>query len=282
MTRPSVHILMTDITSRANPKIKQIRALQQRKQREASGLFVVEGVRHVGEAVAAGAAIDYLCYAPDLLTSDFAFALIQNQRAAGVVCYSLSSELFAEIAAKDNPQGILAVIRQKPASLSDLHPPKMNWGIAVVSPQDPGNVGAILRTMDAVGAGALILLEDSVDVYHPTSLRASMGAFFWHPVVTTSFDSFAQWAHHHGYQLVGTSAHGAVDYREVTHYNRPCILLMGSEREGLTAAQIDRCAMVVRLPMVGRVSSLNLAVATGILLYEMMDKGGQSDTTRRI
>lgn len=97
-----------------------------------------------------------------------------------------------------------------------------------------------------------------------------MGTLFWYPVVTAAFDDFAQWSRLHGYHVYGTSAHGRAPYQEVAAYTQPMILLMGSEREGLTEGQRAACELVISLPMRGRASSLNLAVATGVMLYEMM------------
>jgi TrmH family RNA methyltransferase len=128
-----------------------------------------------------------------------------------------------------------------------------------------------LRTIDAVGASGLLLLDSSVDPYHPSSVRASMGALFWYPVVTTAFDDFTRWAEQHAYYVYGTSAHGQLDYREIRSYQRPAILLLGSERAGLTDEQAARCQAVLRMPMHGRVTSLNLSVAAGVLLYAMLE-----------
>jgi TrmH family RNA methyltransferase len=261
---------MSLITSRSNPKVKQARALRQHKARQASDLFLVEGIRHVGEAIEAGASIDSLYYAPDLLKSDFGLQLIESQEKAGIPCYSLASEVFASLAEKENPQGILAVVRQKPALIEELHPGNFDWGVALVSPQDPGNLGTILRAIDAAGASGLILLEDSVDPYHPSAVRASMGALFWYPVSHASFSEFASWTREQGYHVYGTSAHASLDFRQVHSYPRPRILLMGSEREGLSPAQAAVCEQVIRLPMRGRATSLNLGVATGIFLYAML------------
>jgi TrmH family RNA methyltransferase len=295
---------ITVITSRDNPKIKQVRALRQRKERAARGLFLVEGIRHVGEcaiadakagaaageqalvaldtgeSLAAGAVrgslktrwLEYICYSPELLTSDFALALIQDQARQGLPCYSLPAELFISLAEKENPQGILAVARQRSYDLEALNPEGFAWGVALVAPQDPGNIGAILRTVDAVGASGLLLLESSTDPYHPNSVRASMGTIFWHPIVCASFSRFTRWAKLNGYRIIGTSAHGSQDYRMVSPYTRPLILLMGSEREGLTDEQKAACDVLACIPMQGRVSSLNLAVATGIMLYTLLEK----------
>ena len=142
----------------------------------------------------------------------------------------------------------------------------MRAGVGLVAPQDPGNVGTILRTMDAVGADALFLLEGGVELYHPTVVRSSMGTIFWKPVIQTSFDEFVKWARKGNFQLIGTSAHGDVDYQTLVPM-LPWMLVLGNEQKGLSDQQTSICDVTVSLPMKGRVSSLNLAVAAGILLY---------------
>jgi TrmH family RNA methyltransferase len=258
------------ISSRSNPKIKQVRALHQRKARQEARLFLVEGIRHVGEAIEAEAAVAAIYYAPELLKSEFASQLVTTQADKGVACYATTPEVFDSLAEKENPQGILAVVRQPDHRLAELNPGNFSWGVALVSPQDPGNLGAILRTVDAVGASGLILLENSVDVYHPAAVRASMGTLFWYPLVQAAFSDFQVWVKGNGYHVYGSSAHAENDYLQARPYRMPRILLLGSEREGLTAAQQSVCESVVRLPMHGRATSLNLAVAAGILLYTML------------
>jgi TrmH family RNA methyltransferase len=261
------------ITSRNNPKIKGARALRKRKEREKKGLFLVEGIRQVGESVDAGADIQTIFFAPDFLSSIYSQELIQQQSAKGVPCYAVSAEVFASLSERENPQGLLAVVGWHEQLLEALNPDNFDWGVALVSPQDPGNVGAILRTIDAVGASGLLLLNSSVDPTHPTAVRASMGATFWHPVLNVPFDEFSGWTRGHGYHIFGTSTRGSVSYESIDTYERPLILLMGSEREGLTPDQAGVCEALLRLPMEGKVTSLNLAVATGVMLYEMYRKG---------
>jgi TrmH family RNA methyltransferase len=260
------------ITSSSNPKIKQARALRQRKQRDATGLFLVEGLFHIGEALAAHAAIDALFYAPDLVDSDFARQLIDRAVIDGITCYETTADILTSLAEKENPQGVIAVVQQRRTKLADLTPQNFPWGAAIVAPQDPGNVGTILRTIDAVGASGLILLDSSVDPYHPTAVRASLGSIFWYPIVSTSFREWSQWARQQGYHIYGTSAKGSVDYKDVEVYEQPLIVLLGSEREGLSREQAAVCDQLVRLPMRGHVSSLNLAVAAGVVLYAVLEK----------
>jgi TrmH family RNA methyltransferase len=248
------------ITSLSNPLVKQARSLRQKKGRAETGLFLVEGIHHVGEAVEAGWDIQSVLYAPDLLTSDFARDLIALLEKKHVRTQPVS---------KYNPTGILALVSQRARTLADLPAADVSLyrAVALVSPQDPGNVGSILRTMDAVGADALFLLDGGVDVFHPSVVRASMGALFWKPVVHASFDEFSEWARQGGIKLVGASAHAASDYR-AAHFPPPWILVLGSEQKGLSPAQLSACDLTVSLPMRGHASSLNLSVAAGILLYE--------------
>lgn len=258
------------ITSLSNPLIKQARALHQKKARHESGSFLVEGIHHVGEVVEAGWDVESVLYAPELLTSNFARDLIARLETR---TQPVSAQVIESLADKDNPQGILAIVRQKQTRLDDLQSSsapgsrKITCAVALVSPQDPGNVGTILRTLDAVGADALFLLDGGVELYHPTLIRSSMGTIFWKPIVQTSFDEFAGWARKGSYQLIGTSARGDVDYQTLVP-NPPWILVLGTEQKGLSTEQTNACDVAVSLPMKGRVSSLNLAVAAGVLLYQ--------------
>ena len=260
------------ISSRSNAKIRSVRALRQRKGRDESHAYLVEGIHLVGAALESGAAIEAIFYAPDLLTSDYALDLIKQTQSGGLPCYPATPDVFSSLASKEHPQGILAVVQQSRQSLTDLTQENFSWGAACVAPQDPGNIGAILRTIDAVGANGLLMLEGGVDIYHPTAVRASMGAIFRKQVVRAAFDEFSAWAYADGYQVVGSSAQGSKDYQAVKRYRRPLILLLGEERRGLTPTQAEICTSMLRLPMHGKVTSLNLSVAAGVLLYDMLAK----------
>ncbi len=249
------------ITSLTNPLIKKVRALRQRKSRAETGLFLVEGLHHVGEALEAGWKIDTILYSPDILTSDFGRDLVSRDPPG---LQPVSTQVMESLAGKENPQGILAVVRQRLTRLDDLK--SVRIGAAVLSPQDPGNVGTILRTLDATGVDALFLLDGGVDPYHPTSVRASMGTIFWKPIVQTTFQEFIEWSERGGYQRIATSAHAGKSYLDLKP-SKPWIVVLGSEQKGLSAEQIKACDVSVSLPMRGRASSLNLAVAAGILLY---------------
>ena len=260
------------ITSRSNPKVKQARALRQRKERDATGLFLVEGIAHVGAALDAGAHLEYILQAPDLLKSEFAKQLLAQAAARSIPCFELSEDVFNSLSDKDHPAGLLAVARKPITNYQLLITNHQSCFIALLSPQDPGNLGAILRTIDAVNASGLILLDGGTDPYHPNAVRASLGAVFYKPVVSITFAEFVAWAKQNRFNIVGTSAKAAQDYR-TADYKRPLILLMGSEQKGLSAEQLAACDYAVRIPMSGKVSSLNLAVATGVMLYAVREAG---------
>jgi TrmH family RNA methyltransferase len=263
---------MPDITSRSNLRIKQVRALYQHKNRQEARLFLAEGIRHVGEAIASGSSIDSIYYAPERLKSEFALALVDDQRSKDIPCFSVSKDVFDSIAEKQNPQGILAVVCQPEHRLAELNPGNFPWGVAVIAPQDPGNVGTILRTIDAVGASGLILIDSTLDPYHPSAVRASMGTIFWYPLVNVSFKEFWDWSVQNSYHLYGSSARSDCNYLDVLAYQFPRILLLGSEREGLSEEQRQTCDLIISLPMRGKASSLNLSIAAGVLLYAMLER----------
>ena len=256
------------ITSLSNPLIKQARALRQKKNRVESGLFLVEGIHHVGECLEAGWDVESVLYASGVLTSAFAHEMITR---LAFTPQLVTAQVMESLADKDNPQGILAIVRQKKTQLKDLK--SVTRAVALVSPQDPGNVGTILRTMDAVSADALFVLDGGVDLYHPTVVRSSMGTMFWKPIVQASFNDFVQWARDGKVQLIGTSAHGNVDYHAFVPQT-PWILVLGNEQKGLIPEQIQACDLTISLPMQGRVSSLNLSVAAGVLLYQFTNSSG--------
>ncbi len=222
----------------------------------------MEGIHLVGAAIEARWPIEVLLYSRELLTSPYARDLVEHFSGRAE---EVSAEVFESLSNKQNPLGILAIAERRFQDLDLLKVSKC--GAAVASPQDPGNLGTILRTLDAVGGSALFVLNKGVDPFHPTAVRAAMGASFEIPIVDASFDEFDGWRRAHGVHLIGSSAHALTDYRDV-HPSAPWVLLLGSEQKGLSDIQQHACDVVVRLPMRGHGTSLNLAVAAGILLFE--------------
>ena len=259
------------ISSITNSRIKYIRSLAHRQEREQSQLFFVEGIRIVAEAIQLHAEIHTIVYAPMLLKSQFGIDLVRQQEQQGIACLEVSADVFKSLSVKDGPQGLGAVVQQRWEPLDSIQGDEGLCWIALDAAQDPGNIGTILRTSDAVGCAGLLLLGQCADPYDPGALRASMGAIFSQHLVKASFADFAQWKHKHELTVIGTSDKGSVNYRAAT-YAGPLVLLMGSEREGLSPEQQATCDTMVHIPMVGRSDSLNLAIATGVVLYEILDQ----------
>ncbi|HEX7737500.1 MAG TPA: RNA methyltransferase [Ktedonobacteraceae bacterium] len=264
----------TLITSRNNPKIKQIRALLKRSERERTGLALVEGLRLVTEALRDPQHIYQLIVAPELLRSQHGQALLRDQRQKGFPCLCVSAEVFHGFSLKDNPQGIAAVVSQQWEPLEHIRLAPGDCWVALEAVQDPGNLGTILRTCDATGCRGVFLLDHATDAYDPTALRASMGAIFSQRLVKTSFQTFADWKRLHRYPVVGASNSAMLNYRQ-TDYPSPVILLMGSERQGLSSEQQALCDLIVSIPMCGSSDSLNVSVATAIVLYEILHRRGE-------
>lgn len=263
------------ITSFTNPTVKALRKLEQKKYRQQSGTFFIEGLRIVGEAVQTRAPIKALVVAPDLLISEFGRSLLADPSLADVEKIEVSAEIYEKLAHKQGPQGIGAIVKQSWQDLAAIQLAADDLWVALDAVADPGNLGTIMRTADAVGARGIILLEHSTDPYDPSAVKASMGAIFSLALASAAWDDFQPWQKQEKALLVGTSDHGATDYQHI-HYRRPLILLMGSERHGLPDEMMAACDHLARIPMAGRSDSLNLAVATAVMLYEIFNQSRKS------
>ena len=259
------------ITSTSNNRIKQIRKLKDHKERLQTGRFFVEGLRIVGEAFEQDAQFDYLVFSPDLLSSEFGWKIVQSFKENGRDILETSKEVFKSISTKDGPQGIAAVLFQKRNALAELTLEKGDLWIALDSIQDPGNLGTILRTSDAVGGKGIILLDQSTDPYSVACTRASMGALFTQNIILSDFSEFKEWKTKNAIAVVATSDAADLDYQRYV-YPDPMVLLMGSERQGLHDQYYELCDAIIRIPMVGKSDSLNLAIATGVTVYEIFNQ----------
>lgn len=270
---PSRGAATQPITSFRNPKVKAIRSLRLRKYRQREGRFLIEGLRIVEEALNCSAPLEILVHAPELLTSDRAAALVR--RVGPDRQLVLSSGLFRTLSDRDQPQGIAAVIRIPEHPLAAI-PATDNLLVIVVSQlQDPGNLGAIIRTADAAAASGVVVLEPSVDIYDPRAVRATMGSLFALPVVRLGDESDLKgWftslrADGMPLQVVASSSHGDTEFYDVD-CQRPVVLLIGNERHGLSTSLCEAADVFARLPMAGRATSLNVSAATAAMVYEVL------------
>jgi TrmH family RNA methyltransferase len=254
-----------------HPTICQIRRLHERGERDQRGLFHIEGLRLVASALQHPARVETLIVCRPLLTHPFAQKLVGQQQQAGIPILWVTPAVMHSIALITDAQGIGAIVRQRWESLGRIKPGNELCWIVHDLIHSPGNLGTILRTSDAVGGAGVILLGDSVDPYDPATVRATMGALFTQRFVRTSVAEFARWKRRRGVQLVGTSPHAVHDYHQI-RYLAPTLLLMGGERKGLSPELQALCDVMVRIPMVGASDSLNVAVATGIMFFELFNQ----------
>src|SRR5215467_4326176 len=257
------------ISSAANPLVKRLRSLADRKYRRREAAFVVQGIQPVWQAIEADAEVDVIVVAPGLLRHPGALGMVAEQEAAGVRVARLSDELFERISDRDAPSGLAAIVRATPVALADLQVGTDSVFAALHEVGSPGNLGTIIRTANAAGVSAVITIGTSTDPYDPAAVKASMGALFALPVAhAASADEFIDWATDGGVTVAATSARGTATCW-TAELPLPFAFLLGSEGAGLPAELLDRCDVHVRIPMVGTAESLNLAAAAAILLFEL-------------
>lgn len=255
------------ITSAANPLVKRIRKLRDRKHRRAEGAFFVEGVQPVWRAHSAGADIETLVVAPELIAGSPAEALVGEFERGGGEVARLSAEAFAAISDRDGPAGVAAIVRQTASTIADLAVTSTSVFVGLYEIANPGNLGTIIRTADSFGVAGVLLIGETADPFAPAAVKASMGSLFALPVVpVATLDDAIGWAHAAGVSVVTTSARGST-VLGAAPLRVPALFVFGSEGDGLPADVIERGDIDVRIPMVGTASSLNLAVAAGIVLY---------------
>jgi TrmH family RNA methyltransferase len=264
------------ITSAANPLVKRVRLLADRKYRRRESAFVVQGIQPVWQAIEAGAGIETLIVAPDLLRHEGALAMLAAQEAAGRRVARLTGELFGRIADRDGPSGLAAIVSAAglTRALADLPAGPDSVFAALYRAGNPGNLGTIIRTASAAGAAGVILIGPSADPLDPVAVKASMGALFTVPVVSvTSAAEFSDWAAARGVTVAATSARGSAGLWDAS-LQPPVAILLGSEGAGLPEELLSAADVRVAIPMTGTAESLNLAVAAGILLYEVRRRTG--------
>ncbi len=256
------------VTSLANPLVKDIRALHQKKHRDETGLFIAEGQKLVRDAVEAGWPIHLLAFAGSLAGDEQIGALAARTKSSGGTVLEVNAQVLEKITRRDNPQNVVAAFRQRFVPEAAIG--REGIWVALDRVRDPGNLGTIIRTADAAGLAGVALVGASCDPFALETVRATMGSIFHVPVARTGEDGLIAQAKRYRARLVGTHLSAAtVDYREAD-YSQPSILLMGNEQQGLTEKLSAACDALVRIPMRGRADSLNLAVATGVLAYEAL------------
>jgi TrmH family RNA methyltransferase len=255
-----------EVTAFSNPTVKRLRSLRDKKARREEGLFLAEGLRIIAEARDSGRLPEIIAFSADGARHPLAAEIIAATEAAGGEAIETTADILSKMSGKDNPQMLLGAYKQPGTGLERIDRGKAPLWIVVQALRDPGNLGTILRTGDAAGAGGLILVDDSTDPFSVESVRASMGALFTQDIATAPWPEFVSWLRSDDGQLVGTSLKATQDYLEAD-YRPPCFLLIGNEQQGLPADYEAECDALVKIPMAGRADSLNAAMAAAVMAF---------------
>jgi TrmH family RNA methyltransferase len=258
-----------EVTSLSNPLVKDIRALALKKFRDREGAFIAEGLKLVIDALDQGWSIRALVFAKTGLGNPAVEKAAARTVAAGGTVLEVTEKVLGAITRRDNPQMVVGVFAQKFVPLASIRPAGDDVWVALDRVRDPGNLGTIIRTIDAAGAKGVILVGDCTDPFSLETVRATMGSIFSVPVAKASVEAFLGWRKDFPGLVAGTHLKGAVDYRSVDFSGRPALLLMGNEQQGLPDDLAAACDRLLRIPQAGRADSLNLAVATGVMLFEI-------------
>jgi TrmH family RNA methyltransferase len=254
------------VTAFSNPTVKRLRSLRDKKARREEGLFLAEGLRILAEARDSGRLPEIVAFSAEGARHPLAAEIIAATEAAGGDAIETDPDILSKMSGKDNPQMLLGAYRQPSTALERIDRSKAPLWIVAQALRDPGNIGTILRTGDAVGAGGLILIDDCADPFSVEAVRASMGAVFTQDIATARWPEFIQWLRTGEGQLVGTSLKATHDYLD-TDYRRPCFLLIGNEQQGLPGDYEAECDLLVKIPMAGRADSLNAAIAAAVMAF---------------
>ncbi len=252
------------VTAFSNATVKRLRSLRDKKARRSEGLFLAEGLRIIAEAEASGQLPEIIAFSAEGARHPLCTRIIAATEAAGGEAIETAPCILSKMSGKDNPQMVLAAYRQPDTALANIDRATAPLWLVAQALRDPGNIGTILRTGDALGAGGLILVDDCADPFSVEAVRASMGAIFTQAVAAARWDEFLPWLRSAPGQLVGTSLQTSSDYLDAT-YEQQCFLLIGNEQQGLPEAYEAECDLLVKIPMLGRADSLNAAIAAAVM-----------------
>src|SRR3954468_18228284 len=259
------------VTAFSNATVKRLRSLRAKKHRRSEGLFLAEGLRIIAEARDSGRLPEIVAFSAEGAKHPLAAEIIAATEAAGGEAIETSADILSKMSGKDNPQMLLGAYKVPDSSLERIDRATAPLWIVVQALRDPGNIGTILRTGDAAGAGGLILIDDSADPFSVEAVRASMGAVFTQEIAVARWAEFIAWLRGGVGQLVGTSLKATDDYLEA-EYRPPCFLLIGNEQQGLPADYEAECDLLVKIPMAGRADSLNAAMATAVMAFTIVNQ----------
>lgn len=267
-----------EVTSLTNPIVKDLRSLALKKFRDQQGVFLAEGLKLVIDALDLGWTIKTLVYSKAGKGNSLVEQIAARTVAKGGDVLEVNEKIISAITRRDNPQMVVGVFQQNLQTLASIRPQGNDVFVALDRVRDPGNLGTIIRTADAAGAKGIILIGDTTDPFSLETVRATMGSVFAVPLVRATEAEFLSWRKSFSGLIVGTHLKGSVDYRTISYASKPVVLLMGNEQQGLPDQLAAACDRLARIPQAGRADSLNLAIATGVMLFEIRRDALKLDT----
>jgi TrmH family RNA methyltransferase len=255
------------ITSLQNPKVKEVVKLRDRKTRDETGLFLIEGYRELKRAIDAGRKIQTLFYCPEFYLGSNEEAL--REQCGSAVQFKCTKEVFEKISYRDRPDGLLAAAPQQHLGLPDLKLKENPFLLIAESIEKPGNLGTILRSADAAGVDAVLVCDPTTDIHNPNVVRSSVGTLFTLPVLEVSAEETLAFLKKKGIAILAATPHAKQEFTEAD-LKVPLAIVVGTEQYGLSKPWMEKADIQVRIPMHGVADSLNVASATTILLYEVV------------
>lgn len=264
---------METLTSLQNPKIKQALKLWKRKERELSSTFLIEGYRELSRAAEAQIEIETLFICQELFLGHNEQQLIALISQRGARVFECTKSVFEKLSYRDRPDGLVAVARQFDTSLSSLCLKESPFFVVAEAIEKPGNLGTILRSSDATHVDGVIVCDQCTDIYNPNVVRASVGTLFTQPVVEASTKEVLTWLRQNGIAILAATPSARACYTEVD-LTKPTAIVVGTEQYGLSKTWMKNADLQVKIPMLGVADSLNVAMATTLLLYEVIRQRG--------
>jgi len=261
---------LKQITSIQNPFIKSLAVLQEKaKARKQSGTFLIEGKREIELAIKGNYELETILFLPELITETEINKLVKNN----IELFEITKEVYQKLAYRDTTEGILAVAKTKILALNDLKLPENALILVMESIEKPGNIGAMLRTCDAANIDAVIIANPKTDLYNPNIVRSSVGCLFTNQIASDTTENVIQFLKDKKIAIFGATLQNS-NFYHTQDYTTASALVVGTEATGLTQAWRDNATQNIIIPMQGEIDSMNVSVASAILLFEAKRQRG--------
>lgn len=249
--------------------MKLAKSLWDRRDRETSGLFLIEGYRELLRACENGQSVETLFICQEYFLGSNEETLISELEKSGAECFETTQKVFKSLSYRDRPDGLLGIAKKPKRQLEDLKIAAQPFFIIAESIEKPGNLGTILRSADGAGVDGVIVCDACTDIFNPNVVRSSVGTLFSVPLVSATSDETIAWLQKHGIMIVSATPEATIEFTHAD-FKKGIAIVVGAEQYGLSDKWKHSAGVKVRIPMLGKADSLNVAQATTLLLYEVV------------